>query len=161
MRPRNAAPCRRNSTTPIYPEPLEEPYEDRRFHCGERQYSALGIAREDQEGRLRYVYNNHQCFGAPAAMFLYIDEHAGPSQWADLGIYLQSVMLLLTEAGIDSCAQISWNVFNKTVRKVLEAPDNLTLYCGLSIGYADADAPVNAVQADRAPEAETLTIYRD
>ncbi|MFC2950405.1 nitroreductase [Marinicaulis aureus] len=145
----------------VYPDPLEEPYESRRFHCGERQYSAMGIEREDQAGRLNYVYNNHQCFGAPAAMFLYIDDKAGPSQWADLGIYLQSVMLMLTEAGLGSCAQISWNVFHTTVRDVLNAPENLTLYCGLSIGYPDMQAPQNAVVADRAPVGEVLTVMTD
>ncbi|MEZ5891766.1 MAG: nitroreductase [Parvularculaceae bacterium] len=145
----------------IYPDPLEEPYEGRRFHCGERQYAAMGIAREDQAGRLRYVYNNHQCFGAPSVMFLYIDDKAGPSQWADLGVYLQSVMLLLTEAGLGSCAQISWNVFHQTVRDVLSVPENLTLYCGLSIGFPDMAAPQNSVIADRAASEEILTILKD
>lgn len=146
---------------PVYPDPLEEPYSDRRFSCGERQYAAVDIAREDHEGRLRYVYNNHQAFGAPAAMFLCIDRAAGPSQWADLGIYLQTVMLLLTEAGLDSCAQISWTAFNQTVREVLAIPDHLTLYCGLSIGYADPDAPVNKVVADRADPAQLIHILND
>jgi nitroreductase len=145
----------------VYPDPLEEPYAGRRFQCGERQYAALGIAREDHDGRLRYVYNNHQAFGAPAAMFLCIDRAAGPSQWADLGIYLQSVMLLLTEAEIDSCAQISWTAFHSIVRRELAIPDNLMLYCGLSIGYADPDAPVNAVIADRADAADILHILND
>lgn len=145
----------------IYPDPIEEPYAARRFQCGERQYAALGIERENHEGRLRYVYNNHQAFGAPAAMFLFIDRAAGPSQWADLGIYLQSVMLLLTESGLSSCAQISWTAFHTTVRDVLEVPDNLMLYCGLSIGHADPDAPVNTVIADRADPADMLHILKD
>jgi nitroreductase len=146
---------------PVYPDPLEEPYAGRRFHCGERQYAALGIAREDSEGRLRYVYNNHQAFGAPAAMFLYIDRAAGPSQWADLGIYLQTVMLLLTEAGLSCCAQISWTAFHETVRAQLAVPQHLTLYCGLAIGHADPDAPVNRVEADRAAPEALLHILRD
>jgi hypothetical protein len=29
----------------------------------------------------------------------------GPPQWADLDIYLQSVMLMLREEGLDSCPQ--------------------------------------------------------
>jgi nitroreductase len=145
----------------IYPDPLAEPYAARRFHCGERQYAAMAIAREDHDGRLRYVYNNHQAFGAPAAMFLFIDRAAGPSQWADLGIYLQTVMLLLTEAGLDSCGQISWTAFHTTVRKMLGVPDNLMLYCGLSIGRADPDAPVNQVIADRADPTEVLHVLSD
>ena len=53
--------------------------EARRFACGERQYGARGIAREDGEGRLRYVYNNHQCFGAPAVMFFFAEPGEGLS----------------------------------------------------------------------------------
>lgn len=145
----------------VYPDPMEEPYAARRFHCGERQYAAMGIAREDHDGRLTYVYRNHQAFGAPAAMFLFIDRAAGPSQWADLGIYLQTVMLLLTEAGLASCAQISWTAMHETVRAELDVPAHLVLYCGLSIGHEDAAHPVNTVIADRADPAETLHILRD
>ncbi len=146
---------------PVYPDPMEEPYAGRRFHCGERQYAAMDIAREDHDGRLTYVYRNHQAFGAPAAMFLFIDKAAGPSQWADLGIYLQSVMLLLTEAGLASCGQISWTAMHETVRQVLGTPDNLILYCGLSIGHEGKDHPVNSVIADRADPAELLHIVKD
>jgi nitroreductase len=135
----------------FYPDELKDPYLSRRAKCAERQYSAVGIPREDHEGRLRYVYGNMQCFGAPAAMFTFIENGMGPSQWADLGCFLQTVMLLLQEAGIDSCAQISWCNFARTVCEVTEVPDDWTLYCGLSIGYADPDAPVNTVVADRVP----------
>jgi len=135
----------------FYPEELKEPYLSRRAVCAERQYSAVGIPREDGEGRLRYVYRNMQCFGAPAAMFTFIEKGMGPSQWADLGCFLQTVMLLLREEKLDSCAQISWCNFGKTVCEVTEVPDDWMLYCGLSIGYADPDAPVNTVVADRAP----------
>lgn len=153
MRERATAPPQFDEPAPypIYPETLAEPYLTRRAMCAERQYGAVGIAREDHEGRLRYIYRNMQCFGAPAAMFTFIEGGMGPSQWADLGIFLQTVMLLLREAGIDSCAQISWCRFAKTISEVLEVPESWTLYCGLSIGYADRDAAVNAIVADRAP----------
>ncbi len=144
---------------PIYPDPPTEAQEARRFACGERQYGSRGIAREDVEGRLRYVYNNHQCFGAPAAMFLFAEPGDGLSQWADLGIFLQTVMLLLTEAGLGSIGQISWSVFNRTVKDVLGVPDRLVLYCGLSIGYPDPADPINAVVADRAELSEFATFH--
>ena len=136
---------------PVYPEELKEPYLSRRAMCAERQYSAVGIPREDREGRLRYVYRNMQCFGAPAAMFTFIERDMGPSQWADLGCFLQTVMLLLREDGLDSCAQISWCNFASTVCDMLEVPANWMLYCGLSIGHPDPEAPVNAIVADRVP----------
>ena len=135
---------------PIYPENLAQPYLSRRAMCAERQYGAVGIPRSDREGRLRYVYRNMQCFGAPAAMFTFIEKGMGLSQWADLGCFIQTVMLLLREAGLDSCAQISWCNFAKTVGDVVEVPGDWILYCGMSIGYADPDAPVNSIAADRA-----------
>ncbi len=144
---------------PIYPEEFVEPYLSRRAMCAERQYSSVGIPREDQAGRLRYVYGNMQCFGAPVAMFTFIEKGMEPSQWADLGCFIQSVMLLLREAGLDSCAQISWCNFAKTICELLEVPDNWTLYCGMSIGHADPDAPVNSVIADRAPLDEFATFH--
>lgn len=144
----------------IYPDPIADPYAQRRFDCGERQYGTRGIARDDQHGRLGYVYGNHQCFGAPAALFLFIEPGMGPSQWADLGIFLQTVMLLLTEQGIDSCAQISWALFNRTVSETLGVDPALTLYCGLSIGYRDPADPINAITADRAAFDHVVTVHR-
>jgi nitroreductase len=60
-------------------------------------------------------------------------------------------MLLLREAGIDSCAQESWSLVHRTVRTFLEAPDELMLFCGVAIGYEDQDAVVNQMRADRVP----------
>jgi len=144
---------------PIYPDPLSETYKDRRFDCGERQYGARGIDRDDREGRLRYVYGNHQFFGAPAGLFLYAEPACGLSQWADLGIFLQTVMLLLKEEGLDSCAQISWAMVGQTVRQVLRVRPELMLYCGLAIGYADMSDPINQIATPRASFDDVVTIH--
>jgi nitroreductase len=149
------------SQYPFYPAGLVDPYLSRRVQCAERQYSKLGIARDDPEGRFNYVFNNMQFFGAPVGMFCFIEDTMGNSQWADLGSYLQTFMLLLREAGLDSCAQISWCNYSKTVREYFAVPDSWILYCGMSIGYADPDAPINGVVADRAPLAETLKFVID
>lgn len=144
---------------PIYPEPILDAHGDRRFACGERQYGARGIAREDAEGRLTYVYRNFQFFGAPAGLFLFVEPGMGPSQWADLGIFLQTVMLLLVEEGLDSCAQISWSLVHQSVREVLGIGPEPILYCGLAIGHADLADPINAIVADRVRFDEVVTIH--
>jgi nitroreductase len=145
----------------IYPAELRDPYLTRRFNCGERQYGKMGIARDDVEGRRDYVFNNMQFFGAPVGLFCFIERDMGNSQWADLGCYIQTVMLLLREAGIDSCAQISWCMYARTLCEFFGVPDNWTLYCGMSIGYADPQAPINSVVADRAPVEETVRFVLD
>ena len=79
----------------------------------------------------------------------------GPPQWADVGMYLQTVMLLLRAEGLHSCPQMAWSVYRKTVAKVLSPPKELILYCGMSIGYEDVT--VHHPRTGRAPLDETVT----
>ncbi|MES0872562.1 nitroreductase [Sinimarinibacterium thermocellulolyticum] len=135
----------------IYPPKLWEPHRTARFEIGEQMYAALGVTREDKLGRLQQFARNYEFFGAPAALFCYIDRRMGPPQWSDLGMYLQTLMLLLRERGLDSCAQECWSVYPKTVGSVLQVPPELMLFCGMSIGYADPEAPVNRLRSQRLP----------
>ena len=75
----------------MYPANLKSPYRERRFAAGEQRYAALGIERHDSRARERHVAGNWNCFGAPAALFCYIDRDMEPAQWADVGMYLQTV----------------------------------------------------------------------
>src|SRR5262245_50124710 len=61
----------------MYPPAMKSPYRDRRSAFGHERYSALGIAREDWEARQRAAIANWDCFGAPAALFCYIDRDLG------------------------------------------------------------------------------------
>lgn len=134
----------------IYPADLPQPYSDRRFEIGEAIYRELGIAREDKMRRRLQFANNFRFFGAPLALFCSVDRIMGPPQWSDLGMYLQSVMLLLREEGLDSCAQEAWAGMAGTVGEFLEMAPQRMLFCGMAIGYADPAAPVNRVQSTRA-----------
>lgn len=135
----------------VYPPNLWEPHRTERFEVGEAMYALLGVPREDKAGRLRQFAHNYQFFGAPAGLFCYVDRRMGPPQWSDLGMYLQTLMLLLRERGLDSCAQECWSVYPKTVASVLNPPQELMLFSGMSIGHADPDAPVNRLKSHRLP----------
>jgi nitroreductase len=135
----------------IYPKELVAPYRDHRFAAGEDLYRLLEIPREDKAGRQRWFARNYQCFGAPMALFCSVDRRMGPPQWSDLGMLLQSVMLLLREAGIDSCAQECWAVYPRTVGGFLGLPAERMLFTGMSIGYRDPSHPVNTLRTRRAP----------
>lgn len=138
-----------------YPPALKSPYRERRSAFGEQRYGALGIPREDVEARQRAASANWDCFGAPAALFCYIDRDLGPAQWSDAGMYLQTVMLLLRAEGLHSCTQMAWAKYHRTVAEVLSPPDELLLFCGMSIGFEDAT--VDHARTGRAPLDETLT----
>ncbi|MGW3728117.1 nitroreductase [Streptomyces sp. NPDC000851] len=138
-----------------YPPTLKSPYGERRSAFGAQRYGALGIAREDLEARQRAAAANWDCFGAPAALFCYIDRDMGPAQWSDVGMYLQTVMLLLRAEGLHSCPQMAWAKYHRTVAEVLSPPDELLLFCGMSIGFEDVT--VDYARTGRAPLDETVT----
>ncbi|MGW0946578.1 nitroreductase [Streptomyces sp. NPDC002623] len=138
-----------------YPPVLKSPYHERRSAFGEERYGSLGIARGDLEARQRAASANWQCFGAPAALFCYIDRDMGPAQWADVGMYLQTVMLLLRAEGLHSCTQMAWAKFHKSVAETLSPPPELILFCGMSIGFEDVT--VTHPRTGRAPLDETVT----
>jgi nitroreductase len=138
-----------------YPSDLKSPYRDRRSDFGAQRYGALGIVREDVEARQRAAAGNWDCFGAPAALFCYIDRALGRPQWSDVGMYLQTVMLLLRAEGLHSCTQMAWAKYYRTVAEVLAPPAGLILFCGMSIGYEDLTT--SDARIGRAPLEETVT----
>lgn len=139
----------------MYPVNLKSPYRERQSAAAGQRYRALGIRRDDEQAKQLAIAANWDCFGAPAALFCYIDRDMGSAQWVDIGMYLQTIMLLLRAEGLHSCPQMAWTVYRKTVAAVLNPPQELLLFCGMSIGFED---PVQIhVRTGRAPFAETVT----
>ena len=133
----------------IYPPKLKEPYRASRHELGEKMYELLGIGREDKEGRLAQVMENFKFFGAPCAFFCFIDRQMGPPQWSDLGMFLQTFMLLAKEAGLDTCAQEAWSMKHDSVSEFVKAEDSDLLFCAMAIGYKDESAAVNSLKSER------------
>jgi nitroreductase len=135
----------------IFPTELKEPYRSRRFAVGEQLYRAIGVPREDRPARYRQYARNFQFFGAPVGLFFAIDRAMLPAQWADLGGYIQTIMVLARGYGLDTCPQEAWITWQRIMRAFLELPDELMLFCGMALGYADAAAPINSWRSTREP----------
>ena len=135
----------------VYPANLWDPFRTRRFQAGEDLYATLDVARENKLGRLAQFANNYRFFGAPAALFFCLDRRLGPPQWADLGMFMQTVMLLAVEAGLDTCAQEAWSRFPRTIARVLDLPEHELMFSGMALGYADETAPINTLRTRRDP----------
>ncbi len=134
----------------IYPPQLTEPYRSRRYQCGEDLYATLGIAREDRAGRLRQLQRNFCFFDAPVGMIFTIDRRMQPGQWADVGMFMETIMLLARERGLDTCPQEAWAMWHETIREYLAIAPEEMVFCGMAMGYADFDSPVNTLRTDRA-----------
>ena len=114
-------------------------------------YSLLGIDRDNKEGRINQVMKNFNFFGAPAALFCFVDKQMGPPQWSDLGMFLQTFMLMAQEAGLDTCAQEAWSMKHESVASFVNVSSDDILFCGMSIGYQDFEAPINKLESTRRP----------
>ncbi|MDB9897706.1 nitroreductase [Gammaproteobacteria bacterium] len=141
----------------IYPKNLKEPYRSYRYELGEQMYDLLGIEREDKDSRIKQVMKNFEFFGAPSAFFCFVDRQMGPPQWSDLGMFLQTFMLLAQEHDLDTCAQEAWSMKQESVSKFAGINDELMLFCGMSIGYKDPDAEVNKLYSERSSLDEWAT----
>ena len=141
-----------------YPKHWREPYIGRRRQTGFGLYGLLGVDRKDTASVQNYRVQNYQFFGAPVGLFFTIDRDMEQGSWLDYGMFLQSFMLAAREAGLESCAQAAFCPYHDSVMPILEAPEEQMLVCGMSLGYADADALVNTYRTGRLEAREYMTV---
>jgi nitroreductase len=141
---------------PIYPPELDGKYSERRFGVGEALYAALEIPRDDKMGRMIWFAKNFRAFDAPVLMLIHTPRYMGRPQWSDIGMWLQTVCLLLREEGLDSCPQEAWAIYQEQIREVVDLPEDHIFFCGMGVGWRDPDAPVNNFPVPRAPLDEVV-----
>ena len=151
-----AAPMGEGAEYAIYPEGLEGRHEDQRRAVGKAMFDAVGLAREDGAGRIAQMMKNWDSFGAPVQLFTYTKKYMGPPQWSDMGMWLQTIMILLREEGLDSCAQEIWAMYGTYMRELLNIDDEHIFFCGMAIGYRDADDPINNFDRPRSPVSDVV-----
>jgi nitroreductase len=135
----------------LVPKGLTQRHKDRRDAIMERRMASIGLDRGDEAGRAAMQARNFEFFGAPAALFTFVPREMGPPQWGDVGMWLQTVMLLLRGEGLDSCAQESLFVHGRLIKQFLGVSDETHVFwCGLAIGWRDPDAPLNQYERPRA-----------
>ena len=132
----------------VYPPKLWEPLRTRRSEAGTRRYAALGATRSDENQRL-LEQQNYAFFGAPVGLFFCLDRRVGPPQWADVGMYMQTLMLLAVERGLASCPQEVWSNWPITIADFLRLPSDHMVFAGMSLGYEDTEHAMNGYRTDR------------
>lgn len=146
-------------THPAYPPKLWAPYRDRRFKVGEDMYALLGIPREDKAKRLMWLAQNSKFFEAPVGIIVTGDKRLAMPQYMDVGIMLQTLMLLAREQGLHTAPQGWWRHFPSVSHDILDIPEEEEVLVGMSMGYAAPNADVNRLRSDRATVDELVTFY--
>jgi nitroreductase len=143
-----------------YPKDWQEPYKARRQATGLALYQALNISKNDVLARLKAWNNNYHFFGAPVGLLFFVDRALSQGAWVDMGLFIENVMLAARAHGLETCPQASLAEYPDIVRDILTVPDTRALVCGMALGYADADAPVNNYRTEREP-VNAFTTWHD
>jgi nitroreductase len=136
-----------------YPTKWVSPYIDRRRENGWGLYGLLGIAKGDKEKMHAQHQRNFRFFDAPVGLMFTIDRILGRGSLMDYGMFLQNIMVAARARGLHTCPQAAWNGFSKIIRPHIGAGEGEMLVCGMSLGHADLEAPVNTFHTPREPAA--------
>jgi nitroreductase len=66
-------------------------------------------------------------------------------------MFLQTLLLALTERGLGSCVEVSIAGYPEIVRSQLAIPTELSILCGLAVGYPDPNFAANKLRIARQP----------
>ncbi|MDZ7662696.1 nitroreductase [Thiohalophilus sp.] len=143
-----------------YPREWVSPYKDRRKACGLALYQALDIGREDRDKQKAAWYRNYRFFDAPVGLLFLIDARLEKGSWLDMGMFIQNVMIAAKGLGLDTCPQASLAEYPDIVRQQLDLPTDLQVVCGMALGYADPDHPINQYRLERLAVDEFTRWYK-
>jgi nitroreductase len=129
--------------------PLPESFQHYRRELGAQVYGAMGIALEDTAKHAAAVLRNWQFFGAPLVGIVCMHRDLGQADALGVGMYLQTLLLALTERGLGTCVEVSVAGYPQTVRAQLAIRAELSILCGLAVGYPDPDFPANRLHINR------------
>ena len=131
-----------------------------RIDCGKALYSALDISKEDKTRQMQAWENNYRFFGAPVGLLFFIDRDMNKGSWIDMGMYIENVMLAAVGLGLATCPQASIAEYPQVIRDILGVEEQFSLICGMALGYADQEHPVNQYRLGREPQ-ESYTTWFD
>jgi nitroreductase len=135
---------------------LPESFARLRREIGALVYGSMGIERDDREGRRVAQLRNWEFFRAPVAGVVCMHRDLGPADSLAVGMFLQTLVLALTERGLGTCLQVSVTHFPDILREQLDIPTDLQILCGLAVGYADPRFPANRLRTPRNPVGQNV-----
>lgn len=128
---------------------LKDEYRKRQIACAISLYDSVEVKYEEKQKRQELMLRNWQFFGAPHAAFFSMPKSMSEINAVDMGIYLQTIMLLMTEHGLASCPQGALAMYPDSIYELANIPENNAIMFGLSFGYAEEQAPINQFDVGR------------
>ncbi|WP_081287577.1 nitroreductase [Mycobacterium asiaticum] len=122
-----------------------------RRDLGAQVYGAMGIARDDADGRRTAVLRNWEFFRAPLGAVVFMHQDLDHVDSMGVGMFVQTLLLALTARGLSTCVQVSIAGYPDIVRRQLGIASYMRILCGLAVGYPDPAFPGNSIRIGRDP----------
>jgi nitroreductase len=122
-----------------------------RSEVGAIIYPAMGVRRDDKEGRHIAIMRNFEFFHAPIGGVVSVHRDFDYVDSMAVGMFLQTFVLALTARGIGTCVQVSVAGYPDVLRRHCDIPDEYRILSGIAIGYADPDFAANHLNVPRNP----------
>ena len=140
-----------NNQIPLQIPPTPDKYLRYAQEHGSILYGPQGynVAREDKKARSDAIVDNFNNYNAPCVAIFTIDKALATSDILSVGMYMQTIILLLSERGLATIPQVSIAGYPDLVRKSLNIGDDMIILCALAIGYRDEKSVLNKISIPR------------
>ena len=141
----------------VWPPLQKERYVD----VGKSVLTALEIPRKDLDGRLKYYGDMFFLFDAPALLLVLLDKELLLEYcMLDVGLFLQSFMLLALDKGLGTISLAGSVNYPGIIRECFSLPEDKRIVIGVAFGYPDKDAAVNTFDRKRISPEESIRWIR-
>lgn len=142
------------------PQAWPAPHQDRTKAFAAVRQEVMNQAKADPNSHYETTTMSSPTFGAPCALFLFMDKTLPDWSIYDMGSFSQSICLAAHDRGLGTCIQAGIVRYPDEVRRILNIPATRKLVVGISIGYPDMGSKMNAIHSPRTDMKELTTWYR-
>ncbi|KAM0544013.1 hypothetical protein ACHAPJ_012038 [Fusarium lateritium] len=130
---------------------IPESYNHYRSDLGHHVYGPKGynIARGDTEAMMKTVIDNFNFYNAPVVAVLSIDKDLNKGDILSVGIYLQTLLLLLTEKGLRTQVSAAPTGYPDIIKRELGIEENMHILCTIGIGFENESQHINSLKMPR------------
>jgi nitroreductase len=126
-------------------------HRERQIGIAKQLFAAMGIAREDKEGRQDWVLRGFRQFDAPVSVVVTYDRsiHGGDIAPFDCGAVANALVNAAWSRGLGCVINSQGIMQSPVVREHAGIPDDQVIMICIAMGYPDDSFPANAVVSQR------------
>ncbi|WP_293450747.1 nitroreductase [Phenylobacterium sp.] len=140
-------------------QPFAGPHRERQVEVAKQLFGAMGIAREDKEGRQDWVLRGFRQFDAPVCVIITYDRVLDGSDDTpfDCGAVTNALVNAAWSRGLGAVINSQGIMQSPVVREHANIPDDQVIMKAIALGWPDDSFPANAVVSNRKSVDEAAT----